>query len=41
MAKALTDIAIQNLKPRAVRYEVPDLGARGLRVIVQPSGRKS
>jgi integrase len=41
VAKALTDIAIQNLKPRAVRYEVPDVGARGLRVVVQPSGFKS
>jgi integrase len=41
VAKALTDIAIQNLKPRAVRYEAPDSGARGLRVVVQPSGRKS
>jgi integrase len=41
VAKALTDIAIQNLKPRAVRYEVPDPGARGLRVVVQPSGFKS
>jgi integrase len=39
--KALTDLGIQKLKPRAVRYEVPDPGARGLRVIVQPSGRKS
>jgi integrase len=41
MAKALTDIAIRNLKPRAVRYEVPDGGARGLRVTVFPSGRRS
>jgi integrase len=41
VAKALTDIAIQKLKPRAVRYEVPDPGARGLRVVVQPSGVKS
>jgi integrase len=41
MTKALTDIAIQKLKPGAVRYEVPDPGARGLRVVVQPSGRKS
>ena len=39
--RPLTDIAIQHLKPRAVRYEVPDAGARGLRVVVQPSGRKS
>jgi len=41
VAKALTDIAVQNLKPRAKRYEVPDPSARGLRVVVQPSGRKS
>jgi integrase len=41
VAKALTDISIQNLKPRAVRYEAPDPGARGLRVVVQPSGVKS
>jgi hypothetical protein len=41
MPKALTDIAVANLKPRAVRYEMPDPGARGLRVVVQPSGRKS
>jgi len=39
--RPLTDIGIQKLKPRAVRYEVPDAGARGLRVIVQPSGRRS
>jgi integrase len=38
--KALTDIAIQNLKPRAVRFEVPDPAARGLRVVVQSSGHK-
>ena len=41
MPRHLTDIAIANLKPRPVRYEVPDPGARGLRVVVQPSGRKS
>jgi integrase len=40
-ARRLTDIAIQNLKPGPVRYEVPDPGAQGLRVVVQPSGRKS
>jgi len=39
--RTLTDIAIQNLKPRAKRYEKPDPGARGLRVVVQPTGRKS
>jgi integrase len=41
MAKKLTDFAIQNLKPKPHRYEVPDGGCAGLYVIVQPSGRKS
>jgi len=41
MTKALTDITIANLKPRPVRYEVPDSGAHGLRVVVQSSGHKS
>jgi integrase len=41
MAKLLTDIGIRNLQPKPQRYEVPDPGARGLYVIVQPSGRKS
>src|SRR5262249_55080159 len=41
MARALTDIAINNLKPRAERYEVSDPGARGWRVVVHPSGAKS
>jgi integrase len=40
VAKRLTDVAIRNLKPRTARYEVPDRGARGLYVTVQPSGRK-
>src|SRR5262245_63440858 len=39
--KPLTDITVQNLKPRAVQYEKPDPGARGLRVVVHPTGRKS
>jgi hypothetical protein len=39
--KALTDIAIQKLKPRPYRYEIGDPGARGLRVVVQSSGHKS
>ena len=37
----LTDIAIRNLKPKAIRYEIPDPGARGLYVVVFPSGKKS
>jgi integrase len=41
LARALTDVAIRNLKPRAARYEVPDPGARGLYVVVQPSGARS
>ncbi len=41
MSKGLTDIAIRNLKPQAKRYEMPDPGAAGLYVVVQPSGKKS
>ncbi len=41
MATKLTDIAIRNLKPAPVRREIPDPGARGLYVVVQPSGAKS
>jgi hypothetical protein len=43
MAKhgGMTDLTIVNLKPKATRYEVRDHGARGLRVVVQPSGVKS
>jgi integrase len=41
MARGFTDIAIRNLKPGPVRYEMPDPGARGLYCIVQPSGHKS
>jgi integrase len=40
MAKALTDIAIRNLKPGLRRREIPDPGARGLYVVVQPTGVK-
>jgi integrase len=41
MARALTPLTIANLRPRPKRYEVPDGGCRGLRVMVQPSGFKS
>src|SRR5262249_20448143 len=41
MARGFTDIAIKNLKRGAVRREIPDPGARGLYVIVEPSGFKS
>ena len=41
MARGFTDITIRNLKPGAVRYELPDPAARGLYCIVQPSGHKS
>src|SRR5262249_21836552 len=40
MARGFTDIAIKNLKPATVRREIPDPGARGLYVVVQPSGHK-
>jgi integrase len=41
MSKALTDIAIRNIKPRKTRMEIPDAKAHGLYLIVQPSGRKT
>jgi integrase len=41
MNKVLTDIAIRNMKPGVNRREVPDAGARGLYVVIQPSGLKS
>jgi hypothetical protein len=39
--KPLTAITVEKLKPRAERYEVGDPGARGLRLVVFPSGAKS
>jgi integrase len=41
MARGFTDIAIRNLKPGDKRCELPDPAARGLYVIVEPSGFKS
>jgi integrase len=41
MAKTLTTKAIENLKPGASRYELPDGGCRGLYCLVQPSGQRS
>ena len=42
MAKKLTEIAIQKIKPdRSRRLEIPDAGKPGLYLVVQPSGRKS
>jgi hypothetical protein len=38
--KRLTDITIKNLKPKDKPYEVSDPGARGLRVVVWPEGKK-
>jgi integrase len=38
MAKALTQIALDNLKPGSARREVPDGKERGLYLIVQPTG---
>ena len=39
--KRLTDIGIKNLPASTKRYEVPDPGARGLYVVVHPSGKTS
>jgi integrase len=41
MSKPLTAIAIDRLKPRPSRYELPDAGQRGLLIVVFPSGKKS
>ena len=41
MAKGLTDVTIRNLKPGPARREVPDHAARGLYLVVQPSGVKT
>jgi integrase len=41
MSKVFTDISIRNMKPTNVRQEIPDPGARGLYVVIQPSGLKS
>jgi integrase len=41
MARGFTDLAVRNLKPTDKRRELPDEGARGLYVIVEPSGFKS
>jgi integrase len=40
MAARLTDIAIRNLKPAAVRQEIPDGQQRGLYVVVHATGAK-
>jgi integrase len=39
--KNFTDVYLRNLKPEADAYEQPDLRARGLRVVVWPSDKKS
>src|SRR5262245_4815287 len=36
----LTTKYIENIRPDAVRREIPDSGCRGLYLIVQPTGRK-
>lgn len=40
MGKVLTDVGIRNLRPGAERREIGDGGARGLYLVVQPSGVK-
>jgi integrase len=39
MAKALTQVAIDKLKPGTVRREIPDGQVRGLFLVVQPTGK--
>ena len=38
--KRLTQLSVENAKPRAIRVEIPD-GGSGLYLVVQPSGSKS
>jgi integrase len=40
-ARRLTDIAVRGLKAAKERYEISDLHAKGLRVVVHPSGTKT
>jgi integrase len=40
-AKVLTPLAVKAAKPKRQRYEIPDGGAVGLYLVVQPSGVKS
>lgn len=40
MAKALTQVAVDNAKPGPARREIPDSHSRGLFLIVQPTGVK-
>jgi integrase len=40
-AKVLTAMAVLTAKPKATRYEIPDGGALGLYLVIQPSGVKS
>jgi integrase len=41
VAKVITPLAVKAAKPKQQRYEIPDGGARGLYLVVQPSGTKS
>ena len=41
MAKKLTALKIEQLRPRAIRTEYPDGGCAGLYYVVQPSGNRS
>jgi integrase len=41
MAKGFTDVTVRNLRPAATRREVSDRAARGLYLVIQPSGVKT
>ena len=41
MAKPLTAISVEKLKPQASRREIPDALMPGLYLVIQPSGAKS
>lgn len=41
MNKSLTTAAVRALKPHKRRREIPDAGARGLYLVIEPTGKKS
>ena len=41
MAKALTAVSVEKLRPEGSRREIPDALMPGLYLVIQPSGSKS
>jgi integrase len=41
MAKKLTALKVEQMRPRSIRTEIPDGGCAGLYLVLQPSGKRS